>query len=63
MLLYPTVSHPVDFAFETQGHIVRVVTLDLRVTWENIKASLLDLLRPWEQRVQYLSGIPASQPL
>jgi hypothetical protein len=30
MLLYPTVSHPVDFVFETQGHVVRVVTLDLR---------------------------------
>jgi len=47
ILLYPTVTRPIDFLFDTQGHRVRVVTLDLRQAWNEISAQLLDLLKPW----------------
>jgi 5-methylcytosine-specific restriction enzyme subunit McrC len=49
LLLYPTVTHPVDFVFDTQGHTVRVVTLNLREAWNAIRAQLLDLLNPWKK--------------
>jgi 5-methylcytosine-specific restriction enzyme subunit McrC len=48
LLLYPTATHAVDFVFDTQGHTVRVVTLDLRETWSDIKIRLLNLLNPWK---------------
>lgn len=48
LLLYPTATHSVDFVFNTQGHTVRVVTLDLREAWTDIKVRLLDLLNPWK---------------
>jgi 5-methylcytosine-specific restriction enzyme subunit McrC len=48
LLLYPTVMHSVDFTFETQGHALRVVTLDLRETWTDIKQKLLSFLDPWK---------------
>jgi len=48
LLLYPTITHPVDFVFDTQGHTVRVVTLDLREPWIDIKDQLLSFLEPWK---------------
>ena len=45
---YPTATHSLDFAFDTQGHTVRVVTLDLREAWNEIRIKLLDLLNPWK---------------
>jgi 5-methylcytosine-specific restriction enzyme subunit McrC len=48
LLLYPTTSTPLDFVFHTQGHAMRVVTLDLRVPWRDIKDQMLGLLNPWE---------------
>ena len=48
LLLYPTATHSLDFAFDTQGHTVRVVTIDLRNPWEEIRRRLLSLLNPWE---------------
>ena len=42
LLLYPTATHSVDFAFNTQGHTVRAVTLDLREAWNNIKVQMLE---------------------
>jgi 5-methylcytosine-specific restriction enzyme subunit McrC len=48
LLLYPTATHSVDFVFDTQGHTIRVVTLDLRETWSNIRLQLLSLLNPWK---------------
>ncbi len=44
ILLYPTAARPVDFRFETQGHSIRVVTLDLQPAWEEIRSTLLNLL-------------------
>lgn len=48
LLLYPTASDLVDFVFDTQGHTVRIVTLDLRQAWTDIRIKLLDLLDPWK---------------
>ena len=48
LLLYPTATHPVDFVFDTQGHTVRVVTLNLRGSWNDIRVQLLNLLNPWK---------------
>jgi 5-methylcytosine-specific restriction enzyme subunit McrC len=47
LLLYPTVAHSVDFLFETQGHAVRVVTLNLNQDWNEIRNQMLKLLDPW----------------
>jgi 5-methylcytosine-specific restriction enzyme subunit McrC len=55
LLLYPTAAHPVDFVFSTQGHTVRVVTLDLRAAWTDIKGQLLNLLNPWK-----VSALPSA---
>ena len=48
LLLYPTASTSVDFLFEVQGHNIRVVTLDLRENWEQIKDKLLGFLESWK---------------
>jgi 5-methylcytosine-specific restriction enzyme subunit McrC len=48
LLLYPTATRPVDFVFDTQGHTVRVVTVDLREAWNDIRDQLLKLLNPWK---------------
>lgn len=48
LLLYPTAMHSVDFMFDTQGHTIRVVTLDLREGWNSIRDRLLDFLNPWK---------------
>jgi len=48
LLLYPTATHSVDFVFDTHGHAVRVVTLDLRGSWSEIRAQLLNFLNPWK---------------
>jgi len=40
LLLYPRATHSVDFVFDTKGHTVRVVTLDLRAGWTDIKVQL-----------------------
>jgi 5-methylcytosine-specific restriction enzyme subunit McrC len=48
LLLYPTTAHAVDLVFNTQGHTLRVVTLDLRAGWNDIRVQLLNLLNPWK---------------
>jgi 5-methylcytosine-specific restriction enzyme subunit McrC len=49
LLLYPTATESVDLHFDTHGHTLRVVTLDLRRSWEEIKSELLRFLKPWRQ--------------
>src|SRR5215210_7151669 len=49
LLLYPTAARSVDFEFETQGHRLRVVTLDLRPAWQEVRSALLQLLLPRQQ--------------
>jgi 5-methylcytosine-specific restriction enzyme subunit McrC len=44
LLLYPTVSKPAKWQAEIQGHNIRVVTLDLSLTWREIRRNLLLLL-------------------
>jgi 5-methylcytosine-specific restriction enzyme subunit McrC len=58
LLLYPTANQSVDFVFETQGHTMRVVTLDLRVPWSDIKAQMLNLLKPWNVRALSSALVP-----
>jgi 5-methylcytosine-specific restriction enzyme subunit McrC len=48
LLLYPTATHSLDFVFDSQGHTMRVVTVDLRQAWNDIRAQLLKLLDPWK---------------
>lgn len=48
LLLYPTATEAVDLLFDTHGHSLRVVTLDLRRSWNDIKSQLLGLLDPWK---------------
>jgi 5-methylcytosine-specific restriction enzyme subunit McrC len=62
LLLYPTAAHPVDFIFDTQGHTVRVVTLDLRETWNDIRTRLLNLLNPWNASTSRHSEGPGEVP-
>jgi hypothetical protein len=50
LLLYPTTDHSVDFMFSTQGHKVRVATLDLTKKWTEVRHCLLSFLEPWEAR-------------
>ena len=47
LLLYPTVVNSVDMTFQTQGHTVRVFTVDLRQEWPVIRQTLLGLLQDW----------------
>jgi 5-methylcytosine-specific restriction enzyme subunit McrC len=44
LLLYPTVSQPVDFCFRAAGHNIRVVTLDLNRDWQEIRYDMLALI-------------------
>src|SRR5689334_9522544 len=48
LLLYPTTNHPIDFVFDTQGHTMRVVMLDLREAWTDIRVRMLKFLNPWK---------------
>jgi 5-methylcytosine-specific restriction enzyme subunit McrC len=50
LLLYPATAHSVDFMFTTQGHKVRVATLDLTKKWTEIRSCMLNFLEPWEAR-------------
>ena len=59
LLLYPTATHSVDFVFDTQGHTVRVVTVDLRETWVDIRATLLNLLKPWKATTVPVACLPS----
>jgi 5-methylcytosine-specific restriction enzyme subunit McrC len=49
LLIYPVANDSVDFMFDTQGHTVRVLTLDLRRGWPEIRKQLLSLVKPWKQ--------------
>jgi len=49
LLLYPTTRHALDFMFNTQGHTIRIVTVDLRRAWKDIRDQLLGLLHPWTE--------------
>jgi 5-methylcytosine-specific restriction enzyme subunit McrC len=55
LLLYPTATEAIDLLFDTHGHSLRVVTVDLRKNWTDIKNQLLRLLVPWKQDID-LSG-------
>jgi 5-methylcytosine-specific restriction enzyme subunit McrC len=44
ILLYPTVSQPLDLAFDLGGNKLRVKTLQLNQSWQNIHAELCGLL-------------------
>ena len=44
MLLYPTVNRPLDEEADIQGHNIRVSTIDLSDSWEEIEARLLSFL-------------------
>ena len=44
MLLYPAVGQAIDEWFETQGHLMRVATINLDQRWPRIHADLLQLL-------------------
>jgi len=46
MLLYPAVGREIDEWFETQGHLMRVATVNLDQEWPRIRADLLQLLKP-----------------
>ena len=48
LLLYPTTAHSVDFTFTTQGHAVRVATVDLAKSWPEIRYRMLGFLEPWQ---------------
>jgi 5-methylcytosine-specific restriction enzyme subunit McrC len=52
LLLYPATGQLIDFMFVTQGHKVRVATLDLTKDWIEIRHSLLGFLNPWENGYQ-----------
>jgi 5-methylcytosine-specific restriction enzyme subunit McrC len=62
LLLYPTTIHPVDFVFRTQGHTVRVLTLDLREAWDVVKSRLLNVLNPWKVNTPVLPSNAAFSP-
>jgi len=44
ILLYPTVSYPLDDAVQIQGHRIRVCTLNLAQTWKEIEQDLRRLV-------------------
>lgn len=44
VLLYPTVGKSLSLRYRIQGHTIRIVTLDLNSTWQEIRQRLLDLL-------------------
>jgi 5-methylcytosine-specific restriction enzyme subunit McrC len=46
MLLYPTTGCDVDASMLVQGHRIRVATVDLAATWNDIEARLLALIDP-----------------
>lgn len=44
MLLYPTTTHDIHETVDVQGHRIRIETLDLNQSWENIEKHLLDIV-------------------
>jgi 5-methylcytosine-specific restriction enzyme subunit McrC len=44
MLIYPTTNLDLDEAMSVQGHLIRVVTVDLARPWDSIEARLLALV-------------------
>jgi 5-methylcytosine-specific restriction enzyme subunit McrC len=55
LLLYPATGQSVDFLFTTQGHKVRVVTLDLTQKWTEIRNCMLSFLEPWHAGPQTIN--------
>lgn len=51
LILYPTVGQKLDYSFETHGHRIRLVTINLAQVWTGIRVDLLGLLRlsSWEE--------------
>lgn len=47
LLLYPSASKSLDSVFVTQGHPVRVATLDLTESWTSIRTRLFSFLNDW----------------
>ena len=52
ILLYPTAQSEVDLLYEMHGHSVRIFTLNLNQSWEQIHQDLLALLDPSTLRLQ-----------
>jgi len=44
ILLYPTISHEVNESMHIQGHEIKVVTLNLSESWEQIESRLIELI-------------------
>jgi 5-methylcytosine-specific restriction enzyme subunit McrC len=56
VLLYPTVSKSLSLRYSIQGHAMRIVTLDLNATWQEIRQRLLQLLVPSESNAVEVSA-------
>ncbi|MEO2033613.1 MAG: restriction endonuclease, partial [Planctomycetaceae bacterium] len=46
ILLYPTVEKSFSLQYRIQGHTIRIVTVDLNTSWQEIHQRLLGLLTP-----------------
>ncbi len=46
VLLYPTVGKSLSLRYRIQGHMMRIVTVDLNAKWQNIRQRLLELSTP-----------------
>ena len=46
ILVYPLVDRTLNLRFTIQGHVVRVITIDLAQEWRDIHERLQDLIAP-----------------
>ena len=60
MLLYPTVDRPLDEEADIQGHNIRVSTIDLSDSWEEIEDRLLSFLEGEPNADRAALGISSS---
>ena len=60
MLLYPTVDRPLDEEADIQGHNIRVSTIDLSDSWEEIEDRLLSFLEAEPNSDRGVLGISSS---
>lgn len=44
ILLYPTVSKPLDYTYKMPGHVLRICTINLAQEWQGIHRDLLELV-------------------
>lgn len=55
VLLYPTVGQSLSLRYEIQGHLIRIITINLDTSWQEIRQQLLDLLDPTPQSMVSIS--------